>query len=97
MKKALADAPEEIEEALSAERQVEEICDLFQSFSTLILEQSHHVDDLYSNSSYTVETLKVAEEQLTKTLDRSKGSQWTVVIFAVSLAVLLLALDFTIP
>ncbi len=97
MKKSLADDPEEIREALLAERQVEEICDLFQSFSTLILEQSHSVNDLYENSSYTVDTLRVAEEQLTKTLERSRGSQWTIVIFAVSLAVLLLALDIAHP
>jgi hypothetical protein len=57
----------------------------------------NQIDDLYDTSSTTLDNAHSGEQQLVETVERSEKTRYHILIFATSLAVLLLALDVMTP
>ena len=79
------------------ENAVERISSMLSEFVQIVYSQSSQVEDVYEASSVATDFVKESNRQLQLTIERSKSSQWNMIILSFSLAVLLLLLDYFTP
>ena len=63
----------------------------------ILQSQSSKVDDMYESGQAANELVKQTEKEMQLTIDRSQSYQWNMVILSVTLAVMLLVLDWITP
>lgn len=88
---------EEIQESQRMERTVNNISSMIGEFVQLIESQSAMVDTVAEVSMDTSASVKSADAELLLTLERSQSHQWSMLLFIVGMACLLLLLDFISP
>ena len=69
----------------------------FTEFMRILQSQSSKVDDMYESGQAANELVKQTEKEMQLTIDRSQSYQWNMVILSVTLAVMLLVLDWITP
>lgn len=89
--------PEELLEAESVERSVEDVAALLGEFSRILQSQSEVLEEVHTDSSAATGLVRGAEEQLDLTIERSKASQRTMIVVVLGLGFLLLLLDYITP
>ena len=88
------------EEALQAEKvgeNVAEISSALGDFLEILAVQTDDIEDINAAAEGTHDHVKVAETELTTTVERTKSSNLTMALFLIGMAVLLLLIDFFTP
>jgi len=88
---------EEIQESQRMERTMNNITSMISEFVQLIESQTVYVDAIGEVSQDTTASVKSADAELLLTLERTQSHQWSMILFILGMALLLLLLDFLSP
>jgi Fe2+ transport system protein B len=88
---------EDIQHVQEVEESVERIASMLSEFVRILHIQTDQVEDIHDSSEEATESVKRSNRELQTTIDRSKSHQWNMVMLAISLAIMLLLLDWITP
>ena len=88
---------DDMQESQRMERTVGGIASMISEFVQLVEAQSEQVDTVGEVSQDATQSVKSADAELLLTLERSQSHQWSMIMFVLGMALLLLLLDFVTP